>query len=65
MVLQLINWTFGFANTYFFFTADYFVMFAWITIAGVLSGLCYSNSFYLIINSGRLEKKEKELATMI
>lgn len=62
--LQFINFVFFFLNTQFFFLKNYFVMFAWMVFIGLMGGASYVNVMYLILNSNKLKKNEKELAVM-
>lgn len=62
--LQLINFVFWFLNAQFFFLKNYYVMFAWMVFVGLMGGASYVNVMYLILNSNRLKKSEKELAVM-
>ena len=64
-MLQVINFAFGFTNAYWFYLRNQYVLFVWMICIGLLGGSSYSNVTYLLINSDKLMKKEKELATTI
>mmetsp|Transcript_18815 Transcript_18815/g.21016 ORF Transcript_18815/g.21016 Transcript_18815/m.21016 type:complete len:263 (+) Transcript_18815:585-1373(+) len=62
--LQLINFIFFFLNAHFFFLKNYYVMFVWMIFVGLMGGAAYVNVMYLIINSDKVKKTEKELAVI-
>ena len=61
--LQIINFAFGFSNSYWFYLKNQYALFAWMVFIGLLGGSSYSNVTYLLINSDKLKKNEKELST--
>jgi len=63
-VLQLINFVFWFVNAQLFFLTNIYILSAWMIFIGLMGGASYVNVMYLILNSKRLKKNEKELAVM-
>ena len=63
--IQFFNFVFGFVNSYWMVFTNNYVMNIWMLCAGLAQGSSYANIMYLIINSDKLKKSEKELAVMI
>lgn len=61
-LLQFANLIFWVFNTFFLFVQSYSVLFVIMILVGVMGGTSYVNVMYLILESDKLKKNQKELA---
>lgn len=60
--LQLINYIFWLFNTIYLFVENFYVLFVIMIWVGLMGGASFVNVMYLILESPKLAKTEKELA---